>query len=105
MELPRPFLLFLGDVKEPGYAKTALGLRDWAPEHCIGEYAFPGALTIGLPQLLPREAKAAGARSLVIGVANPGGVIPGSWIPALSRVPRRGAGSCRRDACQAQRHS
>ena len=81
--IPRPYLLFLGDVKEPGYAKTAFGLRDWAPEHCIGEYAFLGALTIGLPQLLPREAKAAGAQSLVIGVANPGGVIPASWIPAL----------------------
>ena len=43
----------------------------------------PVRCPIGLPQLLPREAKAAGARSLVIGVANPGGVIPGSWIPAL----------------------
>ena len=27
--LPPPYLLFLGDVAEPAYAKTAFGLRDW----------------------------------------------------------------------------
>lgn len=27
--LPQPYLLFLGDVAEPAYAKTAFGLRDW----------------------------------------------------------------------------
>ena len=32
LALPRPYLLFLGDTVEPGYAKTAFGLRDWAPE-------------------------------------------------------------------------
>ena len=30
-QLPQPYLLFLGDTTEPGYAKTAFGLRDWAP--------------------------------------------------------------------------
>ena len=83
IDLPRPYLLFLGDVTELGYAKTAFGLRDWAPEQCVGEYGLAGALTIGLAQLRPREAKIAGARSLVIGVANPGGVIPEAWLPAL----------------------
>lgn len=83
IDLPRPYLLFLGDVSERGYAKTALGLRDWAREHCVGEYTLPGGLSVDLPHLTPRDAKAAGARSLVIGVANPGGVIPETWIPAL----------------------
>lgn len=83
IELPRPHLLFLGDVAERGYAKTALGLRDWAGEHCVGEYALAGGLSIDLPRMTPREASAAGARSLLIGVANPGGYIPESWIPAL----------------------
>ena len=55
-----PYLLFLGDTVEPGYAKTAFGLRDWAPERCIGEFALPGAtVTTGLPQLSPAEAHAA----------------------------------------------
>lgn len=83
IELPRPYLLFLGDVAERGYAKTALGLRDWAREDCVGEYVLPGGLSIELPAFTPRDARVAGARSLVIGVANPGGIIPASWLPAL----------------------
>jgi uncharacterized NAD-dependent epimerase/dehydratase family protein len=83
LELPRPYLLFLGDTPERGYAKTALGLRDWAAEHCIGECGLPGGISIDLPRFTPRDAKAAGARSLVIGVANPGGLIPETWIPTL----------------------
>ena len=37
--LPSPYLLFLGDTVDPGYAKTAFGLRDWAGERCVGEFA------------------------------------------------------------------
>ncbi|MFL6735600.1 MAG: DUF1611 domain-containing protein [Sphingomonas sp.] len=84
LALPQPYLLFLGDTVEPGYAKTAFGLRDWAPEKCIGEFALPSArVTAGLPKLTPEEAHARGARALVIGVANSGGFIAESWLPAL----------------------
>src|SRR5688572_16454323 len=80
--LPAPYLLFLGDVTEPGYAKTAFGLRDWARDLCVGEYSLPEAtVSAGLPRLAPREAAARGARSLVIGVANTGGVLRPSWLP------------------------
>jgi uncharacterized NAD-dependent epimerase/dehydratase family protein len=69
--LPSPYLLFLGDTTEAGYAKTAFGLRDWAAERCIGEYALPGAtVTTGLARLSPAEARSRGAQSMVIGVAN-----------------------------------
>src|SRR6185437_16262977 len=82
--LPQPYLLFLGDVSFIPYAKTAFGLRDWAPERCVGECALPAAtVTTGLPRLTPAEAKARGARSLVIGVAAPGGEIPGAWVKVL----------------------
>jgi uncharacterized NAD-dependent epimerase/dehydratase family protein len=82
--LPAPYLLFLGDTTEAGYAKTAFGLRDWARDLCIGEFACAGgAITAGLPRLTPREAHAKGARSLVIGVANTGGVLKPNWIPSL----------------------
>ncbi len=82
--LPAPYLLFLGDTVEPGYAKTAFGLRDWAPERCVGEYLLPGArVSTGLPAMSPTQAYAAGARALVIGVANAGGVIPEHWVAAL----------------------
>ena len=82
--LPQPYLLFLGDTVEPGFAKTAFGLRDWADEKCVGEFALPSAtVTTGLPRLSPKEARVKGARSLVIGVANSGGYIADSWVPAL----------------------
>ncbi|WP_309662429.1 DUF1611 domain-containing protein [Sphingomonas sp.] len=83
-ELPSPYLLFLGDTVEPGYAKTAFGLRDWARERCVGEATLPGAtVTTGLDRLTPAEAHARGARSMVIGVANRGGIIPESWTASL----------------------
>ena len=82
--LPTPYLLFLGDTTEPGYAKTAFGLRDWAPGLCIGEYVLPGAtVSTGLSHYTPSQAYAAGARALVIGVANAGGFIPARWTNAL----------------------
>jgi uncharacterized NAD-dependent epimerase/dehydratase family protein len=87
LNLPRPYLLFLGDTVEATYAKTAFGLRDWVPEQCIGEYACEGGtVTAGLPVLTPAEAKAKGARALIIGVANSGGFIPANWIPSLVRA-------------------
>jgi uncharacterized NAD-dependent epimerase/dehydratase family protein len=84
LDLPQPYLLFLGDTTEAGYAKTAFGLRDWAADRCIGEWSCEGAtVTTGLPRLSPKEARARGARALVIGVANVGGMIAESWMPSL----------------------
>ncbi len=91
LELPQPYLLFLGDATEASYAKTAFGLRDWAPELCIGEYVLPeGTISTGLPRLTPGEAHARGARSLVIGVANFGGVILPGWVDALTEALQAG---------------
>jgi len=82
--LPQPYLLFLGDTTEPGFAKTAFGLRDWAGDKCVGEFALPGAtVTTHLARMTPAQAYAEGARGLVIGVANPGGMIPPAWRTSL----------------------
>ena len=81
--LPQPYLLFLGDTTEPGYAKTAFGLRDWAGDRVVGEWSCGATVTTGLPRLSPKEARARGARGLVIGVANSGGIIYENWIPSL----------------------
>ncbi len=84
VHLPYPYLLFLGDATEAAYAKTAFGLLDWAPERCIGEWGCATAtVSTGLPWLSPKEAHARGARGLVIGIANTGGVIGASWVPLL----------------------
>jgi hypothetical protein len=59
LDLPHPYLLFLGDTTEKGYAKTAFGLRDWARDRCVGEWACAGAtVTTDLPRLTPKEARA-----------------------------------------------
>ncbi|ARU17987.1 DUF1611 domain-containing protein [Croceicoccus marinus] len=82
-----PYLLFLGDCTEPGYAKTAFGLRDWAGDRCVGEFALPQAsVSAGLERLTMGEAAARGARSLVIGIANSGGKIAPAWIPSLAEA-------------------
>ena len=80
-----PYLLFLGDTVERGYAKTAFGLRDWAPDRCIGELVLARRHRDHRPATarVRREAYAKGARALLIGVATPGGAIPPHWIPAL----------------------
>lgn len=82
--LRKPYLLFLADVTLPSDAKTGFGLRDWCGADVIGECRLPeGTVSLGLPELRPAEAAAAGAGSLVIGVAVVGGQLPRSWLPVL----------------------
>jgi uncharacterized NAD-dependent epimerase/dehydratase family protein len=90
-QIARPYLLFLGDITEPRFAKTAFGLRDWAPETCVGELALPAAtVSTGLPRLTPAQAWEKGARSVVIGIANRGGVLASEWIPLLVQCLQAG---------------
>ncbi|MBB3032436.1 DUF1611 domain-containing protein [Alteriqipengyuania lutimaris] len=85
--LRTPYLLFLGDCTEAGYAKTAFGLRDWAGDKCLGESVLPGAtVSTGLTRLSPAEAAERGAKSMVIGIANSGGRIAPDWMPALEEA-------------------
>ena len=84
VDLPSPYLLFLGDARSETYAKTAFGLRDWAPEAVIGEYAMPEAtVTLGLERLTPAEAASRGARAMLLGIAPVGGAIPAHWLSEL----------------------
>jgi uncharacterized NAD-dependent epimerase/dehydratase family protein len=89
--VPQPYLLFLGDVTERAFAKTALGLKDWVPELCVGECALPTCqITTGLLRMTPDEARQRGARSLVIGVANRGGILSPSWTLKLLEALQSG---------------
>src|SRR5690606_23893971 len=84
LDLPGPYLLFLGDATDTTFLKTGLGLRDWAPGLCIGEYKCAGAAaTLRLPVMAPGAARAAGARALVLSAASIGGAIRETWIPCL----------------------
>jgi uncharacterized NAD-dependent epimerase/dehydratase family protein len=81
--LRAPYLLFLGDIGDIGYVKTACGLRDWACERCAGQLRLPGGIDLGLPDLTPADAAARGAGTLVVGTALDGGAMPAAWQAAL----------------------
>ena len=84
MSLAHPYLLFLGDAPDPLAAKVAQGIRDWRPEASVGQYRMPGCQAdMGLPDLTVAEAAERGARTLVVGVANRGGVISQGWIDVM----------------------
>lgn len=86
-----PYLLFLGDAPDPLAAKVAQGIRDWRPEAAVGQYRMAGCQAdMGLPDMTLSEAAAAGARTLVVGVANRGGVISPAWITVLGEALERG---------------
>lgn len=79
-----PYLLFLGDAPDPLAAKVAQGIRDWRPENALGQFRMEGCRAdMRLPDLTLAEARAAGARTLVVGVANRGGVISPAWKKVL----------------------
>lgn len=83
MIIKYPALIFLGDGNDLD-AKTGHGIHYWRPQNCLAQYRLPGGTAdLGLPNMTPDEAAAAGARALVIGVANGGGVIPDHWLPTL----------------------
>ena len=82
--IAKPYLLLIGDMENPRNAKTAFGLRDWIPEACIGQMRFnERAVDLGLREMSPREAAAAGAKTLVIGIAPQGGQLPQSWFDTI----------------------
>ena len=79
-----PYLLFLGDAPDMLAAKVAIGIRDWRPDNAVGQLRLPGCgADLGLSDMTLEEARAAGAKTLVIGVANRGGVISKEWKKVL----------------------
>lgn len=82
-----PYLLFLGDAPDPLAAKVAQGVRDWRPDAAIGQYRMAGCQAdMGLPDMTIAEAAAAGVRTVVVGVANRGGVIASAWLSLLEEA-------------------
>ena len=86
-----PYLLFLGDAPDQLAAKVAQGIKDWRPENAVGQYRMPGCgADVGLTEMTLAEAKAAGAKTLVVGVANRGGVISAAWKEVLIQALQMG---------------
>ncbi|HJP22983.1 MAG TPA: N-acetyltransferase DgcN [Alphaproteobacteria bacterium] len=79
-----PYLLFIGDARDQLAAKTAQGVADWRPENCLGQLRLPGCQAdLGLNDLSPADAAAAGASTLLVGVANAGGVLSTTWTETI----------------------
>jgi uncharacterized NAD-dependent epimerase/dehydratase family protein len=91
MQLHHPYLLFLGDAPDQLAAKTAQGIAQWRPDWCLGQLRLAGCKAdLGLPELTLQRAVAEGARTLIVGVANRGGVINEIWLPTLLEALDRG---------------
>ncbi|MFD1035441.1 N-acetyltransferase DgcN [Sphingomonas hankookensis] len=72
--IPGPFLLYLGHSDDAVGIKTSRGLAAFRPDDCVGEWRHDDCpLTLGLPRMNAAEGRAAGANTLVLGIANAGG--------------------------------
>lgn len=91
MHLKQPYLLFLGDAADQLAAKVAQGIQSWRPEYCTGQFRLDGCQAdCGLEDLSIAEAVEQGAKTLVIGVANRGGIISDAWISVLKEALEAG---------------
>ncbi|HKK33936.1 MAG TPA: N-acetyltransferase DgcN, partial [Desulfomicrobiaceae bacterium] len=86
-----PYLLFLGDAPDMLAAKVAVGIQDWNPEMAVGQFRMEGCKTdLGITDMTIEEAVKAGAKTLVIGVVNRGGVISDAWKSVLVKALESG---------------
>mgnify|MGYP001183873288 CR=1 FL=1 len=91
MSIAQPYVLFLGDAPDPLAAKVAQGIKDWRPGISVGQIVLPNCnADMGLKNMSVKEAVDAGAKTLVIGVANRGGIISKSWMSVLKDALNNG---------------
>jgi len=87
MKLQAPYLMFLGDAPDQLAAKTAQGVVDWRPDICIGQIKLENCnADLGLPDMTLEEAAEKGARTLILGVANRGGLISETWEKTIVKA-------------------
>jgi len=91
VQLKAPYLILMGDLADPTYAKTGLGIVQWRPDLVAGQLRFPGCeIDLGVPDMTVDEAVATGVKSLLIGVAPVGGIVPDSWWTSIEQAARAG---------------
>jgi uncharacterized NAD-dependent epimerase/dehydratase family protein len=84
LQIEHPYLMFLGDAADQLAAKTAQGIVHWRRDWCVGQLRLENCnADLELPDMTIEEAAAAGVRTLVIGVANRGGVMGASWVSTI----------------------
>lgn len=91
MTIPAPFLLYLGHTTDPVGIKTSRGLAEFRRADCVGEFRHEDCpLTLGLPRLTIEEGVAAGARTLVLGIANAGGTMDAALVADAAAALKAG---------------
>ena len=76
-----PYLLYLGHSQDEVGIKTSRGLAVFRRDDCVAEFRHDDCpFTLDLPRMGFAEAVAAGARTLVLGIANPGGTMGGDLV-------------------------
>jgi len=79
-----PYLLYLGAATDPLAVKTARGVAEWRPELCVGQRRLPGCeVTLGIRDMTMAQAAALGAKTMIIGEANAGGVLSAAAVPEI----------------------
>ncbi len=80
IDLHAPYLILIGDVDDPTNAKTGIGIVHWRRDRVAGQLRFEDCpVDMGVPDMTVKQAVGAGVRTLIIGVAPIGGVVPNSW--------------------------
>lgn len=70
MNIPTPYLVFLGNAVDYKQAKVASGVVEWRPEHCLAQCTMDGCkVDLGLPEQTPAEAVSNGAKTFLIGIS------------------------------------
>ena len=91
MEIPTPYLVFLGDAKDFKQAKTAFGLAEWRPELCVGQIKMEGCeVDLGLPDMTIEQAVAAGAKTFLIGISPFSTTLPENYRPMIHLAMQSG---------------
>lgn len=91
LHIQKPYVIFLGDAGDDLAAKVGAGIAVWRPQDVIGQIRLADCRAhLNLPSLSPQQAHAAGAKTLVIGVANRGGRIATEWLDSLLEALRCG---------------
>ncbi|MET0535680.1 MAG: N-acetyltransferase DgcN [Steroidobacter sp.] len=76
MNIPSPYLVYLGAATDPLSIKTSRGVAEWRRELCVGQRRLPGCeISLGLDDLTYEQAVKRGAKTLILGEANSGGIL------------------------------
>jgi uncharacterized NAD-dependent epimerase/dehydratase family protein len=79
--------MFLGNAPDQLAAKTAQGIVHWRPERCAGQLRLDGCkANLNLPEMTLEEAVKAGVKTVIVGVANRGGVLSPDWVTLLTQA-------------------